>query len=227
MHCHFILLNPVRGENVGFAARALKTMGFSSLRIVGEALQDVPSARKTGYGAHDVLDEATTFRSLPEALTDLDLTIGTTSKKRIKRYDYHTPGQISKLLNSKRGTMKNVGLLFGSEENGLTTEELEYCDLLSSIPMATSYPSLNLAQSVLLYAWELYKVDIQIIQDSTDNPELQGLLKEEIQQLLNHLEIDSKPLLHQRIMDRVMLLSSDDMELLMAVFSKMRKFGKF
>ena len=106
MICHFILLNPARGENVGFAARAIKTMGFSSLRIVGEPLQDTSVARKTGYGAHDVLDETTNFQSLPEALRDLDLCIGTTSKVRIKRYDYHTPSQISALLNNKRATIK-------------------------------------------------------------------------------------------------------------------------
>ena len=223
MNCHFILLNPARGENVGFAARAIKTLGFSSLRIVGEALQDSKPARKTGYGAHDVLDEITTFQSLPEALKDLDLCIGTTSKVRIKRYDYHTPNQISALLNTKGGTIQNVGILFGSEENGLTTEQLEYCDLLSTIPLTTSYPSLNLAQSVLIYAWELSNKDLPIIKDSTANPELQGLLKTEVLQLLDQLGIARKPLLHQRIMDRVMLLNSGDAELLMMVLNKLSR----
>ena len=225
MNCHFILLNPVRGENVGFAARAIQTMGFSSLRIVGEALQDTSAARKTAYGAHDVLDSITTFQSLSEALADLDLTIGTTSKKRIKRYDYHTPGQISELLNGKRDSMNNVGILFGSEGNGLTTEQLEYCDLLSTIPLTTSYPSLNLAQSVLIYAWELHKVDIPIIKGNTGNSVFQGVLKTEVLQLLDQLGIVQKPLMHQRVMDRVMLLNSEDAELLMTVLNKLNKMN--
>lgn len=223
MRCHFILLNPARGENVGFAARAIKTMGFSSLRIVGEALQDSIPARKTGYGAHDVLDETISFQSLSEALKDLDLTIGTTSKKRIKRYDYHSPSQISELLSKKKATIQNVGILFGSEDHGLTTEQLDYCDLLSTISLATSYPSLNLAQSVLIYAWELNKVDIPIAKDSAVNPELQGLLKEEVEQILHQVGIAGRPIMHQRIMDRVMLLNSDDSKLLMAVIGKLKR----
>ncbi len=221
MNCHFILQNPARGENVGFAARAIKTLGFSSLRIVGEALQESKAARKTGYGAHDVLDQTTNFESLPETLKDLDLTIGTTSKKRIKRYDYHTPGQIADLLNTKRSTMQNVGILFGSEENGLSTDELDQCDLVSTIPMATGYPSLNLAQSVLIYAWEIFRSNIQVSNESVNNPELQRLLKNEVLQLLDQLGIVRKPLVHQRIMDRVMLLNSEDAELLMTVLNKL------
>ncbi len=222
MHYHFILVNPARGENVGFAARAIKTMGFSSLRIVGEPLQDTSAARKTAYGAHDVLDEITTFQSLSEALTDLDLTIGTTSKKRIKRYDYHTPGQIAELLHNKCGIIQNVGILFGSEESGLTTEDLEYCDLISTIPLATRYPSLNLAQSVLIYAWELYNSDRLNI-DEQANHKLQAVLKKEMDQLLLQLGFDQRPLMQQRIMDRVMLLNSDDSELLMAILNKLKR----
>jgi len=222
VNCHFILLNPARGENLGFAARAIKTMGFSSLRIVGGPLQDTSAARKTAYGAHDVLDEITTFQSLHEALLDLDLTIGTTSKARIKRYDNHAPSKITSILREKQNIMTNVGFVFGSEENGLSTDELDQCDLVSTIPMATSYPSLNLAQSVLIYAWEIFRSDIQPANNNADNPELQGLLKEEVEQLLTNLGITKKPIMHQRIMDRVMLLNSGDSELLMGVLGKLK-----
>lgn len=222
MHYHFILVNPARGENVGFAARALKTMGFSSLRIVGERLQDTSAARKTAYGAHDVLDEITTFQSLSEALADLDLTIGTTSKARIKRYDNLAPSQITSILREKQNIMANMGFVFGSEENGLSTDELDQCDLVSTIPMATGYPSLNLAQSVLIYAWELYNSERLNI-DEPANHKLQAVLKKEMDQLLLQLGFDKKPLMQQRIMDRVMLLNSDDSELLMAILNKLKR----
>lgn len=222
MHYHFILVNPARGENVGFAARALKTMGFSSLRIVGEPLQDTSAARKTAYGAHDVLDEITTFQSLPEALADLDLTIGTTSKARIKRYDNLAPSQITSILCEKQNIIANMGFVFGSEENGLSTDELDQCDLVSTIPMATGYPSLNLAQSVLIYAWEIYNSDRLNI-DEPANHKLQAVLKKEMDQLLLQLEFAQRPLMQQRIMDRVMLLNSDDSELLMAILNKLKR----
>ena len=197
-------------------------MGFNSLRIVGEKLQDSVSARKTGYGAHDILDRTVNFSSLEQALSDMDLVIGTTSRQRIKRYDLHMPSQINKILQHKRGMAQHVGLVFGSEENGLSTEELDRCDLLSTIPLAAGYPSLNLAQSVLIYAWELQSAE-PIDEKEMVNPRLQGLLKHEISELLMHLEIDGKPLLARRIMDRVLTLNSGDSELLMSVLVRLKR----
>ena len=222
MSYHFILVNPARGENVGFAARALKTLGFNSLRIVGDKLQDSVSARKTGYGAHDILDRVTNFSSLEQALSDMDLVIGTTSRQRIKRYDLHLPSQINKILIDKKGIVQHVGFVFGSEENGLSTEELDLCDQLSTIPLAASYPSLNLAQSVLIYAWELRRVK-PTADTEVSNSRLQALLKKEIEELLIQLEIDGKPLLARRIMDRVLMLNSSDSELLMNVLVRLKR----
>lgn len=222
MRCHFILVNPARGENVGFTARSLKTMGFDSLRIVGKNLQDSKAARKTGYGSHDILDKTAVFSELESALEDLDLSIGTTSKVRIKRYDNHSPAQISGILKAKQHTLENAGFVFGSEENGLTTKELDHCDLISTIPLVTDYPSLNLAQSVLIYAWELVKSDIYRV-ETPGNPELQGLLKNEMKKLLSQVNLDQKPLLWQRIMDRVMLLNDGDTELVMTILRKLNR----
>jgi tRNA/rRNA methyltransferase len=220
MRCHFILVNPARGENVGFAARALKVMGFDSLRIVGQDLQDSKAARKTGYGSHDILDQTGIFSDLEGALEDLDLNIGTTSTVRIKRYDNHSPTQISSILQSKQHTLENVGFVFGSEENGLSTKELGHCDLVSTIPLATDYPSLNLAQSVLIYAWELVKSEIPQIK-TPSNPQLQGLLKEEMKKLLSQVKLDQKPVVWQRVMDRVMLLDDRDTKLAMTILRKL------
>jgi len=226
MQLHFILVNPARGENVGFAARALKTLGFSSMRIVGEPLQHSESARKTGYGSHDILDNCQVFSNLEQALSDIDLSIGTTAKERIKRYDNHAPRQVTEILKSKKDHLQQVGIVFGSEENGLSTEELDQCDLISTIPLATQYPSLNLAQSVLIYAWEMRACG-QHNRTSRNlgpaNPSLQRLLKEETGQLLQSLGIADKPILAQRIMDRVLLLGSEDSELLMTVLNKLSR----
>ena len=188
MQLHFILVNPARGENVGFAARALKTMGFSSLRIVGEQLQNTVQARKTGYGAHQLLDRVVNYSSLAEAIADMDLCVGTTSKKRIKRYDAHSPQELGNILTVKQGMLQHVGLVFGSEENGLSTMQLDHCDLISTIPLATDYPSLNLAQSVLIYAWELNNLLLKQ-RPSNGNHTLQKLLNEEISNLLDQLGI--------------------------------------
>ena len=207
---------------MGFAARALKTMGFSSLRIVGEEIQNTTQARKTGYGAHQLLDRVVNYPTLEEATADMDLSVGTTSKKRIKRYDAHSPQELGNILTVKQGMLQHVSLVFGSEENGLSTRQLDHCDLISTIPLATDYPSLNLAQSVLIYAWELKS---QLLEESSNNRNdmLQKLLIEEVSNLLDQLGIADKPLLTRRIMDRVALLNTDDSQLLMNILSKLKK----
>lgn len=222
MQLHFVLVNPARGENVGFAARALKTMGFSSLRIVGEEIQNTVQARNTGYGAHQLLDRVVNYPTLAEATADMDLSVGTTSKKRIKRYDAHSPQELGNILTVKQGMLQHVSLVFGSEENGLSTRQLDHCDLISTIPLATDYPSLNLAQSVLIYAWELNSLPLEESSNNR-NDMLQKLLIKEVSNLLDQLGIADKPLLTRRIMDRVALLNTDDSQLLMNILSKLKK----
>ena len=222
MRCHIILIQPARAEHVGFVARAIKTMGLSSLRLVGSELQHSKQARKTGYGSHDVLDQTRSYPGINAAFEDLDLTIGTTSKQRIKRYDAHSPSEISRILHSKLGAIGDVGIVLGSEENGLSTKELDQCDLISTIPMHTAYPSLNLSQSVLIYAWELSGARV-ISNQSSPNHGLQAKAKKQSQYLLEELGYGDKPLVYQRVMDRVMMLGADDLELLTGLLNKLNR----
>ena len=222
MEVCFILINPARGEHIGFAARALKTMGFSQLRVVNSQAHLLPTARKTAYGAHDILDGVEAFPHLEDACADLSLTIGTTAKRRIKRYDYHLPSELTAILKSKYAQVNKVGLLFGSEENGLSTAELEYCDLISSIPKAVDYPSLNLSQAILIYAWELNTLPSSEEIKLTANTSLQQVLKEDLTALLGQLGFDDKPILQRRILDRLMTLNASDMELAATLMSKLK-----
>ena len=112
-------------------------------------------ARKTAYASHDLLEESLVYSSLAESFADLDLTIATTAKKRTSRVEVLHPRELGKEIEAKGSAVRNVGIIFGREESGLTTEEINLCDLVSSVPLQTSYPSLNLAQSVLIYAYEL------------------------------------------------------------------------
>ncbi|MDH3708620.1 MAG: tRNA/rRNA methyltransferase [Cyclobacteriaceae bacterium] len=221
MNIHFILVKTARGEHLGFAARALKTMGFDRLRLVSSQVHDDPLAGKTAYGSHDILRKVGIYQTLDEAIADLDLTIGTTSKQRIKRYDYHHPRELRSILAGKDPHLNNVGVVFGSEENGLTTEELQHCDLISSIPLTAKYPSLNLSQAILIYAWELSGLaDSSPVRESPEVP-LQRHLRDQASKLLNSLELQEKPLLKRRMMDRLMLADSQDMELILAFLAKL------
>lgn len=153
MNITFILVEPARGENVGAAARAIKTMGFSRLRLVNAAIGK--EARWVAHESGDILDGAESFDSLKEALADVDFSIATTARRRLQRDIYFSPGQCADAIHAKSASVAQAALVFGRESSGLTGDELALCHAASSIPLKVEQPSLNLGQAVMLYAWEL------------------------------------------------------------------------
>ena len=158
MLIHLILVAPARAENVGAAARAMKTMGFSSLRIVDSEVHKLPQAEWVAHGAQDILDEAESYETLSDALADIDFSVATTARERAKFKYYCEPDELVQILTEKAQYAGNVALVFGREATGLTNEELELVDLLTGVPMANHYPSLNLGQAVMVYCYQLSKL---------------------------------------------------------------------
>jgi tRNA/rRNA methyltransferase len=147
-----ILVRPGLAENVGLAARGMANTGFSDLRIVGDP-GIAAEARRTAVHASFVLDRARFFRSLPEALADLNLVLGSTA--RIKR-GYPVVGlreALSVANGSAPGT--KVGLVFGNERTGQTAEELGLTNCRFHIPQARRQPSYNLGVAVTLVLFTL------------------------------------------------------------------------
>lgn len=155
MHFPLILVSPARAENVGAAARAMKTMGFDTLRIVNSEAHLDPAARRVAHGAGDILDNATHWDSLAAALHDIDFSVATTARSRARFHYYATPQQLLPLLEEKQQWVNSMALVFGREDTGLTNEELALVDVLTGIPMAADYPSLNLGQAVMVYCYQL------------------------------------------------------------------------
>lgn len=219
---HFILVEPAVPENVGFSVRALKTMGFDSFRLVNPCDHLSKPARKTAYASHDLLESTQVFDSLKDSIADLDLTIATTAKQRTSRVEILHPEELPAIIDSKGVYAENTGIVFGREESGLTTDEINQCDIVSTIPLKTSYPSLNLAQSVLLYAYELSAFNASSQQVSKRPEEVvQEQMRKKTVDMLDWLELTKQPSLYQRILDRVMLLNEDDAHLLLSVFKKL------
>lgn len=155
MRLTIILVGPARAENVGAAARAMKTMGFRELRIVDSEAHTAPPARWVAHGSGDILDGITTYPTLAEALHDVDFTVATTARSRARFHYYATPQQLLPLLEEKAQWMTHAALVFGREDSGLSNEELALADVLTGVPMAADYPSLNLGQSVMVYCYQL------------------------------------------------------------------------
>lgn len=149
-----MLVRPARPANVGAACRAMKNMGLRDLVLVGAApgtLED-REARALAHGASDVLDGARPARDLGEAVAGCTLVVGTTGREA---RDAWTPRALAARLRELAGDGP-VAFVFGPESSGLTTDELARCDLRLRIPTDGSHTSLNLAQAVLVVAYELH-----------------------------------------------------------------------
>lgn len=153
MQIVFVLVEPARQENIGAAARALRTMGFGDLWLVGGTIER--RAREVAHQSGDVLDRARHFPDLAAALAKVDFSIATGARRRLERDDYLTPEDCRTALAGKRAAVRRAALVFGRESSGLTGAELALCDAASRIPLAVEQPSLNLAQAVMVYAWTL------------------------------------------------------------------------
>jgi len=150
----FILVEPARAENIGAAARALKTMGHHQLWLVNAGEIGAP-AHWVAHQSGDLLEQARHFDTLADALAQVDFSIATTARRRLVHDRYLSASQCRDALYGKQQSLTRAALVFGRESSGLSGDELALCDTVTSLPLAVTQPSLNLAQAVMLYAWEL------------------------------------------------------------------------
>lgn len=217
MEVYFILVEPAVPENVGASARAIKTMGFRHLRLVKPCYHLSTGARMLAHGSNDILEAAPLFNSLAEAGRDLDLLVGTTANQnRSSKQDYHSSETLSAILAGKAGGLQKIGLVFGREESGLTNEELGLCDLASSIPLAAPYPSINLGQAVMIYAYALSPL---LRQEKPAGPETVeeasfAAMRGKAERILELTGLDQNPVKANRIRERLALVGQTDLNLL-------------
>ncbi len=190
MHLSIVLVAPARAENIGAAARAMKTMGFTDLRIVDSTAHLEPAARWVAHGSGDILDNITTYATLADALHDISFTVATTARSRAKFHYYATPAELVPMLSEKSQWLDKAALVFGREDSGLTNEELELADVLTGAPMVADYPSLNLGPAVMVYCYQLASL-IQIPQPPAEgaNENQLAALRARVEQLLSQLGV--------------------------------------
>ena len=225
MNIIFILVEPAVPGNVGASARAINTMGFKDLRLVAPCDYLGDEARMFAHGSHHILENAAVYPSFKEAIQDIDFIIGTTAKKRSSKEEYIDCKELKGVLLKKGKTINIAGLIFGREESGLTNEELGQCDLATYIPMANPYPSLNLSQAVMIYAFLMTDSINQAISHQGSKTDEEGLreLKNKVINLLVDIEINKNPVLFSRILERIMLLQEDDIHLFHSVMNKLER----
>jgi len=220
MQISFILVEPAVPENVGAAARALKTMGFSGLILINPCDHLSNPARWLAHASNDILEKAKVFDDLKKALSGFDFIIGTTAKKRSVKNDYFPLSDLPVLLSEKEKSISKIALVFGREESGLTNDELRLCDLVTTVPLQTSYPSLNLAQAIMLYAYELSKITYAENRTEEVNSESFAALKEKVALVLQKIGFNKNTNIYPRFFERLNFLGNDDIHLLHSFCNK-------
>lgn len=164
-----ILVQPQMGENIGAVARAMLNCGLTDLRLVSP--RDGwpnPAAEAMASGAITVLERAQIFTSVADAIADIHYVYATTARSRDMVKPVVTPRIAATQTRTRHQNNQKTAWLFGPERAGLSNEDLGLADALLMVPLYPGFTSLNLAQAVLLVAYEWY-------QTAADNAEAEAL----------------------------------------------------
>lgn len=221
MDVSFILVEPAVPENVGAAARAIKTMGFIDLRLITPCDYLCDKALMLAHGSHDILENARTFGSLEKALSDIEFSIATTAKQRWVKQNIIDSRELKTFVENKAGTINKLAIVFGGEESGLANHDIELCDRAAAIPIANPYPSLNLGQAVMVFAYALADIKMRN-KEKEKGTQNHGFkpLKNRVKTILNQIGITNKSLVHGRVLERLTEITNEDVNLLHSVTAK-------
>jgi len=186
-----VLVEPQGELNVGSVARAMLNFGVSELRLVNPVADHLSrDARLMAVKAAPVLESAKCYSSLNDALADCAVSIGTTRRFGQYRDRFKYPDEAAQIL-VPIARQQVSALVFGREDKGLLTSELDLCQHLITIPTNDELPSMNLAQSVVLCLYEVNKVRGAIdghehdLQTLAVNAELESMIQHMKQSMTN------------------------------------------
>ena len=179
-----VLVRPQLGENIGKAARAMLNFGLTEMRLVEP--RDGwpnPSAGPAASGADIVLEQAQVYATSAEAVADCAHVYATTVRKRGVTKPVYTPEEATREMAAAQG---HSAILFGPERSGLETEDVALARAILTVPINPQFGSLNLAQAVILcaYEWSKHEALVQPTQEELLPPAPQ----DELEGLITHLE---------------------------------------
>lgn len=184
-----VLVRPQMGENIGAAARAMWNFGLDRMRIV--APRDGwpnPSAVAMASGAGRLLDEAQVADDLPQSLADCGFVFATTARSRDLTKPVFSPEEAMRLAASKIAAGDRVAVLFGPERAGLENEDISRANAIISVPVNPAFPSLNLAQCVLLLGYEWRRATAEVVPETVEMAGTIWADNKEVEHLAAHYE---------------------------------------
>ncbi|MGH1480459.1 MAG: RNA methyltransferase [Geminicoccales bacterium] len=183
-----ILIGTQLGENVGTTARAMLNFGLSDLRLVRPKCGwPNVKALKACSGASAVLNRVRLYETTDEATADLRSVLATTARPRDLPKPVVTAAEAGQSLRRTIEEGASAGVLFGPERTGLSNDDLIYADAVLSVPLNPGYSSLNLAQAVLLVAYEWFQTGAPERPKPSTTQTRRPATKGELQGLLNHV----------------------------------------
>lgn len=223
--------------NIGAAARAMKNMGLSQLVLVNPKCPVGERAYARGSGANNVLDDRVTVESLPDAIKDSQIVVGTSARLRSLAWPELDPQSLAEKADAVTQAGK-VAIVFGREHAGLTNDELQHCHYTVTIPSNPEFSSLNVASAIQVVSYELYKrtqqeeagdavVDAEPLADSA---EMEGYFKHLEQVLVSTGFLD--PDNPRQLMKRLRRLyqraepSKNEINILRGILTAVQKFRK-
>jgi tRNA/rRNA methyltransferase len=227
MKISFVLVEPAVPENVGAAARAINTMGFTNLLLVNPCDYLSDKSLMLAHGSHSILHNAQVFGSLSEAIKAFDFTIATSAKSRWVKQDIVLSTELAQFIENKSDSISSIAIVFGCEESGLSNDDIALCDIVTSVPIANAYPSLNLSQAVMVFAYALMPLTIKPenteLSEGINNHGYKALCSKVIS-TLNNIGLTNESLVHGRVLERLSQISDEDVNLLHSVTSKLTEF---
>ena len=154
---NIVLVDTIHPGNIGSVARAMKTMGLKRLSLVNPRVFPSGDANALAGNATDVLDNAKIFTSIKDAIKQSTFVYATSSRDRSIQWPLMDAENAAKDICSEVNSNKEISIIFGKEDRGLTNDELELANKLIEIPANPEYPVLNLAMSAQIISYEILK----------------------------------------------------------------------
>lgn len=185
----FVLVRPQMGENIGAAARAMLNFGLDRMRLV--APRDGwpnPKAVAMASGAGRILDDAVLVDRTVDAVADCSYVFATTARQRDMTKPVMTPERAMEVAREKIAAGEKVAVLFGPERAGLENDDIALANAIISVPVNPEFPSLNLAQCVLLTGYEWRRQSVEIASEATEMAGTDWANAIEMDKLAEHYE---------------------------------------
>ena len=181
---NIVLVETSHPGNIGSVARAMKTMGLSKLSLINPRKFPSGEANALSGNATDILENAQVYKTIEDAIKTSTFVYATSSRNRTIQWPTINAEEAAELILNQTTAEKEISILFGREDRGLTNEELQLANTHIEIPANPDYPVLNLAMSAQILSYEIFKASHNTeARDWHDYPEVDSA---NLQMLIDH-----------------------------------------